>query len=132
MVASDERAERAGLRPLARVVAYHTGGMDPADIMEAPIPTVRALFEEDRAWAWTTSTSSSTTRRTPLPPSSSGTSWDIPEEKFNVNGGAVALGHPIGCERREGPDDPDLRAEEEGEEDGASRPSASAAGTPSL
>ena len=84
------------LRPLARMVAYNTGGVDPADVMEAPIPTVRALFEEDRhgvddidlfehneAYA-----TASIVVRDEL---------GIPDEKFNVNGGAIALGHPIGA-----------------------------------
>ena len=46
MVASEERAERAGVKPLARIVAYHTGGVKPEDVMEAPIPTVRALLKK--------------------------------------------------------------------------------------
>ncbi|MGA2198762.1 MAG: acetyl-CoA C-acetyltransferase [Nitrososphaerales archaeon] len=96
VVASEERAERMKLRPLARVVGYHTGGTDPADIMEAPIPTVKALlektgltvaeidlFEHNEAY----STASIVVRN----------QLGIPEEKFNVNGGAVALGHPIGA-----------------------------------
>jgi acetyl-CoA C-acetyltransferase len=96
VVASEERAERMGLRPLARVVGYHTGGTEPADIMEAPIQTVKALFaktgmdvgdidlfEHNEAY----STASIVVRD----------ELGIPEEKFNVNGGSVALGHPIGA-----------------------------------
>jgi acetyl-CoA C-acetyltransferase len=95
-VASEERAASMGLKPIARVVAYHTGGTEPADIMEAPIPTVRALleksgigvdeidlFEHNEAY----STASIVVRD----------QLGIPEEKFNVNGGAIALGHPIGA-----------------------------------
>ncbi len=96
VVASEERADRMKLRPLAKVVGYHAGGTDPADIMEAPIPTVKALlektgltveeidlFEHNEAY----STASIVVRD----------QLGIPEEKFNVNGGAVALGHPIGA-----------------------------------
>ncbi len=96
VVASQERAEKMGLKPIAKVVAYHTGGTEPADIMEAPIPTVRALlqksgigideidlFEHNEAY----STASIVVRK----------ELGVPEEKFNVNGGAVALGHPIGA-----------------------------------
>jgi acetyl-CoA C-acetyltransferase len=96
VVASEEAAERLGVEPLARIVAYATGGLEPARVMEAPIPTTRALmkkagmtvadidlFEHNEAY----STASIAVRR----------ELKIPEEKFNVNGGAVSLGHPIGC-----------------------------------
>src|SRR5208282_3783867 len=72
------------------------GGTKPEDVMEAPIPTVKALMkktgfsiddfdlvEYNEAY----STSSIVVRD----------ELGIPEEKLNVNGGAVALGHPIGC-----------------------------------
>jgi acetyl-CoA C-acetyltransferase len=79
-----------------RIVAYGMGGAKPEDVMEAPIPTVRALLkktglsirdfdlvEYNEAY----STSSIVVRD----------ELGIPEEKFNVSGGAIALGHPIGC-----------------------------------
>ncbi len=96
VVASEETAERLGLKRLAEIVAYGTGGVEPARVMEAPIPTTKALlkkagmtvadidlFEHNEAY----STASIAVRR----------ELGIPEEKFNVNGGAVALGHPLGC-----------------------------------
>jgi acetyl-CoA C-acetyltransferase len=96
VVASEETAERLGLKSLAEIVAYGTGGVEPARVMEAPIPTTKALlkkagmtvadidlFEHNEAY----STASIAVRR----------ELGIPEEKFNINGGAVALGHPLGC-----------------------------------
>jgi len=96
VVASEEAAKRMKLEPLARVVAYETGGTRPEDVMEAPIPTVKALLkktglsigdvdllEHNEAY----STASIVVRE----------KLGVPEEKFNVNGGAVALGHPLGC-----------------------------------
>jgi acetyl-CoA C-acetyltransferase len=96
VVASQEAADRLGVKPLARIVAYGTGGLEPSRVMEAPIPTTRALlkrarmsiddidlFEHNEAYA----TASIAVRR----------ELAVPEEKFNVSGGAVALGHPIGC-----------------------------------
>jgi acetyl-CoA C-acetyltransferase len=96
VVTSEEAAKGMGLEPLARVVAYGTGGTKPEDVMEAPIPTVRALLkrtgismdeidlvEHNEAY----STASIVVRE----------KLGVPEEKFNVNGGAVALGHPLGC-----------------------------------
>jgi acetyl-CoA C-acetyltransferase len=96
VVMSGDAAKKMRLKPLARVVAYASGGTKPEDVMEAPIPTVRALLkktglsiddfdlvEHNEAY----STASIVVRD----------KLGIPEEKFNVNGGAVALGHPLGC-----------------------------------
>jgi acetyl-CoA C-acetyltransferase len=96
VVASEEAASRLGARPLARIRAYGTGGLEPARVMEAPIPTTKELlrkarmtvedvdlFEHNEAY----STASIAVRR----------ALGIPDEKFNVSGGAVALGHPVGC-----------------------------------
>jgi acetyl-CoA C-acetyltransferase len=81
---------------MAKIIDYNTGGLAPELVMEAPIPTVRALlektgftvddidlFEHNEAFA-----SASCAVQKEL---------KIPDEKFNVHGGAVALGHPIGC-----------------------------------
>jgi len=97
LVLTSEKAARSKrLKPLVRVVAYGAGGAKPQDVMEAPIPTVKALLrktgismddidlvEYNEAY----STSSIAVRD----------ALGIPEERFNVEGGAVALGHPIGC-----------------------------------
>lgn len=96
VVASREFAESRGLTPLATIVDYNTGGTRPEWIMEAPIDTTRALlarnsmtvrdidlFEHNEAFA----TASVAVKR----------ELDVPEDRFNVNGGAVAIGHPIGA-----------------------------------
>jgi acetyl-CoA C-acetyltransferase len=95
VVMSEEAARDHKIEPAARIVAYNTGGTRPEDVMEAPIPTVKALLrrtgmsidemdlvEHNEAYS-----SASIVVRDEL---------DIPPEKFNVNGGAVALGHPLG------------------------------------
>lgn len=95
-VMSREKAEQKGIEPLAKIVAYNTGGVKPEYVMEAPIPTVRELFrktgftiddidlfEHNEAFA-----SASVAVRREL---------EVPDDKFNVHGGAVALGHPVGC-----------------------------------
>ena len=96
VVTSERLADELGVKPVARIVAYGTGGLEPARVMEAPIPTVGALlrkakmkvddidlFEHNEAY----STASIAVRR----------SLGVEESRFNVSGGAVALGHPIGC-----------------------------------
>lgn len=96
LIASARKAEELRIQPLARIVEYTIGGTKPEDIMEAPIPTVKTilkktgltmnemdLVEYNEAYA----TSSVVILR----------ELNIDPMKFNVNGGAVALGHPIGC-----------------------------------
>lgn len=96
VVADADRASEMGAEPLARIVDYSSAGMKPELIMEAPIPAVRKLlerndltiddidlFEHNEAFS-----SASIAVKTVL---------GVPDDKFNVNGGAVAIGHPIGC-----------------------------------
>ena len=81
---------------MASIIAYGERGVKPEYIMEAPIPTTQHvlkkagmtiddidLFEHNEAFA-----SASCAVKKEL---------NVPDEIFNVNGGAVALGHPIGC-----------------------------------
>lgn len=96
VIASATKAKELRIQPLARIVEYAIGGTKPEKIMEAPIPTVKTilkktgltmnemdLVEYNEAYA----TSSVVILR----------ELNIDPMKFNVNGGAVALGHPIGC-----------------------------------
>jgi len=96
VVTSQERADKLGVKPLAKIVAYGTGGLEPARVMEAPIPTTKELLrrskmtiddmdlvEHNEAY----STASIAVRR----------ALAVEPSRFNVSGGAVALGHPIGC-----------------------------------
>jgi acetyl-CoA C-acetyltransferase len=96
VVMSPEAARERGLRPLVKIVDYVTSGVKPELLMEAPILAVRKLlqrndlemkdidiFEHNEAF----STASVATMKV----------LGVPEDRFNINGGAVALGHPIGC-----------------------------------
>jgi acetyl-CoA C-acetyltransferase len=96
VVMAERKARELGITPLARIVGYEVGGTRPEDVMEAPIPTVRKLLkktglaisdidlvEHNEAYA----TASIVVER----------ELGIPPERMNVNGGAVAMGHPIGC-----------------------------------
>jgi acetyl-CoA C-acetyltransferase len=96
VVGSARAARAAGIEPLARIVGYATGGARPEDVMEAPVPTVRKLLartgfsiddmdlvEHNEAYA---PASIAVSRALGVDPG-----------KLNVRGGAVALGHPIGC-----------------------------------
>lgn len=96
VVTSVRKAAELGLKPLVRIVGYEIGGGPPEDVMESPIPAVRRLLgwlglslsdidlvEHNEAYAPATIVVER--------------ELGIPKEKMNVNGGAVALGHPIGC-----------------------------------
>ncbi len=95
-VASPAACERLGLKPLARIVAYATSGIAPKDIFLAPIGAVRQvlakakltmkdidLFELNEAFAAQMLACNQDLK--------------IDEARLNVNGGAIALGHPIGA-----------------------------------
>ncbi len=96
VLTSRERAERAGLEPLARFVAYATAGVEPERFGVGPVPAIRKvlkragltlddidLVELNEAFA---AQVLACLRELPIDP-----------EKLNVNGGAIALGHPLGC-----------------------------------
>jgi acetyl-CoA C-acetyltransferase len=96
VVASARAAERLGTKPVARVVAYSTSGVAPKDIFLAPVFAVRQvldragltlkdidLFELNEAFA------------AQMLACGKELKWD--ESRVNVNGGAIALGHPIGA-----------------------------------
>ncbi len=96
LLASAEVVEAAGVTPLARIVASQTAGVEPNLMGEGPIPAVRRLLERtgtrvgdldlvelNEAFA---AQALACVRGLELDPS-----------RVNVLGGAIALGHPIGC-----------------------------------
>jgi acetyl-CoA C-acetyltransferase len=96
VVASAERAKGLGLKPLARVVSYASAAVDPKVMGIGPVPAVRKALEKaglaaDRIELWElneafAAQSLAVLRELKLDPA-----------KVNVNGGAIALGHPIGA-----------------------------------
>jgi len=97
LIMSREKAEELELTPLATITGYCATGVNPADVMSAPIPTVEKLwkmnnrdgendydlYEHNEAFA-----SASLGVMQGL---------KLKHEKLNVNGGAVAMGHPLGA-----------------------------------
>jgi acetyl-CoA acyltransferase len=96
VVTSADLARARGLTPLARFVAYATAGVPPELFGIGPVPAIRKvlklagltleqidLIELNEAFA---SQVIACLRELPIDP-----------EKMNVNGGAIALGHPLGC-----------------------------------
>lgn len=96
VVASMKKAEQLGLKPLAKIVAYHTGGVAPKEIFAAPIEGISGvlakaklgvadidLYEINEAFAAQVLCNIK--------------ALNIPESKLNICGGGIALGHPIGA-----------------------------------
>jgi acetyl-CoA acyltransferase len=96
VVTTAERARQQGLTPLGRFVAFATAGVEPERFGIGPVPAVRKalkiagltldqidLIELNEAFA---AQVLACLRELP-----------IDEERLNVNGGAIALGHPLGC-----------------------------------
>ena len=95
VVMSRDKADEMGIKPLCTIKGYNTSGVKPELVMYAPVPGVTDLLskmklkiddidlvEHNEAFA---SASVSVMKH-----------FKIPKEKFNVHGGAVAIGHPIG------------------------------------
>lgn len=96
VVMSADTASELGVKPLARITGYAVGGTDPKWVMMAPVEAVKNLEAK-------TGVSVNDYDLVELNEAFSSQCvavrqlWDLPAEKLNVNGGAVALGHPIGA-----------------------------------
>lgn len=96
LIMDDEKARSLGLTPIAYVGHSASAGVDPSVMGIGPVPAIRKalsradltldnidLFELNEAFA---AQSLACARE-----------LKIPDEKLNVNGGAIAIGHPLGC-----------------------------------
>jgi acetyl-CoA C-acetyltransferase len=96
VVMSEARARAEGRTPLARIRAYASAGVPPRVMGMGPVPAVRRaleragltvgdvdIFELNEAFA--------------AQSVAVGRELAVPDEKLNINGGAIALGHPIGA-----------------------------------
>ncbi len=98
IVMSKEKAEELGIKPMARIVSYASGGVDPKIMGVGPVPATRKALEKagltiediDLIEANEAFAAQSIAVARDL-------GWDKAMEKVNVNGGAIALGHPIGA-----------------------------------
>ncbi len=89
-------AREHGLKPLARITAYATGGGEPKEIFFAPIAAVRALMKkEGKAIGDYDLIEANEAFAVQALADGRALGWDW--SRVNVNGGAVALGHPIGA-----------------------------------
>jgi acetyl-CoA C-acetyltransferase len=95
MIVNEEGLKKLNVKPLAKIIHMSVMGHDPVIMLEAPIPAVKRaleradmdvndidLFEVNEAFASV--------------PAAFMKELGVEEEKLNVNGGAIALGHPLG------------------------------------
>src|SRR5690606_21593928 len=91
-----EEAERRGITPLARIVAWAQAGVDPSIMGTGPIPASKKALE---LAGWTVEDLDLIEANEAFAAQAcavnKGLGWDT--EKVNVNGGAIAIGHPIGA-----------------------------------
>ena len=96
LIGGEDLGERSGLRPRARIVSAALSGADPTIMLNGPGPAVRKalgkadmsiddidLVEINEAFA--------------AVPMKFMKDFGVPHEKVNVNGGAIAMGHPLGA-----------------------------------
>jgi len=96
VVASLAFAQAHGLAPLARITAYATGGGEPKDLFFAPIVAVRNLMAKAKTQiADYDLIEANEAFAVQALADGRALGWDW--ERVNVNGGAIALGHPIGA-----------------------------------
>ncbi len=96
VVTCREYTEKHGLEPMARITGYVTSGTEPIDLFYAPIYAVRALCDKlgvDINYFDLIEANEAFSAQCLADGGELGWDW----EKVNVNGGAVALGHPIGA-----------------------------------
>jgi acetyl-CoA C-acetyltransferase len=96
MIVSQELARAHGLKVLAEITDYATGGLDPEWVMMTPVPATRKLLEK-LSWQasdvdlWELNEAFSVQSLAVM------SELGLDPARVNVNGGAVALGHPIGA-----------------------------------
>ncbi len=96
LVMTAERAAALGLKPLARIKAFASSGVDPAIMGMGPVPASRRCLEKA---GWTPAQLDLMEINEAFAAQACAVNkemdWDT--SKINVNGGAIALGHPIGA-----------------------------------
>lgn len=93
---SEEEAARRGITPLARIASWATAGVDPAVMGSGPIPASRAALKKA---GWTAEQLDLVEANEAFAAQACAVNKDMGWDpaRVNVNGGAIAIGHPIGA-----------------------------------
>ena len=95
LMTADEAAKR-GITPLARIVSWAQAGVDPAIMGIGPVPATRSALEK-AGWTVDDLDLIEANEAFAAQACAVGKELGIDPEKLNVNGGAIAIGHPIGA-----------------------------------
>ena len=96
VIMSADEAKRRGLTPMARIVSWATAGVDPAIMGTGPIPATRKALEKA---GWSVKDLELVEANEAFAAQALAVNKDLGWDPaiVNVNGGAIALGHPIGA-----------------------------------
>lgn len=96
VIASSDAVAGLEAKPLARIVAYTTSGVTPKEIFIAPVPAVRQVLDLAR-WRFKDVDLYEFNEAFAAQMLACNSELGISEDRINVHGGAIALGHPIGA-----------------------------------
>jgi acetyl-CoA C-acetyltransferase len=96
VVTKESVAKAQGLPIAARIIAWATNSQEPAKFTSAPVPAIRKVLEK-AGWSVDDVDLFEINEAFAMVPMIAMKELGIPAEKLNVNGGATALGHPIGA-----------------------------------
>jgi len=96
VVMSDKKAKELGLTPMAKIVDYSWGGVDPAYMGLGPIPAVKKLYKKHNLATkdidlWELNEAFAVQALGCIK------ELGVPLDKCNLNGSGISIGHPIGC-----------------------------------
>jgi acetyl-CoA C-acetyltransferase len=96
VIMNEAKAAELGARPMARILDYYTAGLAPEWVMLTPVPAIRGLLNR-LGWTMEDVDLFELNEAFSVQALAVGKILGIDWAKVNVNGGAVALGHPIGA-----------------------------------
>ena len=96
LLVSGDKVREWGLKPLAKILDYSSAGVDPSIMGIAPVPAVRKLLKK-LDWKLEQFDLVELNEAFAAQVLACDRELHFDQEKLNVNGGAIALGHPIGC-----------------------------------
>jgi acetyl-CoA C-acetyltransferase len=96
VVMSAKKAAELGLKPLARIASFGTSGLDPATMGMGPVPATRKALER-AGWKASDVNLFELNEAFAAQACAVNKELGIDAAKVNVNGGAIAIGHPIGA-----------------------------------
>ena len=96
ILASEEAVKEFNLKPLARLVAYSSVGVDPSIMGEGPVPAIKNALKV-AGWSINDLDLIEINEAFAAQALACAKALDLDMSKLNVNGGAIALGHPLGA-----------------------------------